>query len=79
MAFHMTEAGGDPEDSTEMMRRMFGPQAVDNAIRQAISTCWMVLPDDKRTAENVEAEIRRLVDRALSNFRDDAKTFLDGT
>lgn len=76
MVFHMTEADGDPENSGEMMRRMFGPQAVDNAIRQAISTCWMVLPDDKRTAENVEAEIRRLVDRALANFRDDAKTFL---
>lgn len=75
MTFHMTEAGGDPENGGEMMRRMFGPQAVDNAIRQAISTCWMVLPDDKRTPENVEAEIRRVVDRALANFRDDAQAF----
>ncbi|MFQ5411159.1 MAG: hypothetical protein ACE5EC_02640 [Phycisphaerae bacterium] len=54
---------------------MMGPQAVDQAIGQAISTCWMILPDDKKTIENVEAEIRRIVDRALANLKEDARAF----
>lgn len=77
MAYHVAEAGEDPEKARGMMRSMFGPQAVDQAIRQAVSTCWMMLPDDKKTVEVLEAEIRRLVDRALANFREDAKAFSD--
>ena len=37
--------------------------AVDQQIRQAISTCWMMLPAKGRTPEAVAREIRRLVDR----------------
>ncbi len=57
------------------MRDMLGPQAVDQAIRQAISTCWMMLPDDKKNVASVEAEIRRVVDRALENLREDSRAF----
>ena len=54
---------------------MFGPQAVDQAIRQAISTCWIVVPDDKKNVTFVETEIRRIVDRALENLREDSEAF----
>jgi hypothetical protein len=57
------------------MRSVSGPQAVDQAIREAIATCWMMLPDDKRSVDAVEAEIRRLTDRALKEFREDASVF----
>jgi hypothetical protein len=70
-----TVACSDPADAVEMMRDMMGPQAVDQMIRQAISTCWMMLPVDKRTTEAVEKEIRRLVDRALANLREDMMAF----
>ncbi|MGE3317417.1 MAG: hypothetical protein AB7O26_20060 [Planctomycetaceae bacterium] len=65
----------DPEKAKDSIRNMFGPQAVDNSFRQAITTCWMMLPDDKKNIANIEAEVRRIVDRALQNLREDAKSF----
>jgi hypothetical protein len=76
MAVHSISCGsggeGDPKNA---MRHMFGPAVVDQQIRQAISTCWMMLPEDKRTIDNVSKEIRRIVERALTNLKDDAKSF----
>ncbi len=77
-SFCMSSGGGeagDPAKFKEMMRTMYGPQAVDQQIRQAIHTCWMLLPDDQRSPELLEAEIRRVVERALANFKEDAKSF----
>ena len=54
---------------------MFGPQQVDQAIRQAPSVCWLSLPPDQRTVGNVDKQIRRLVDRALENLHQDAAQF----
>lgn len=67
----------DPNDPARMasMRDFFGPQMIDEQVRQAISFCWMALPPDRRNVDEVEKEIRRLVDRALRNLRDDATAF----
>lgn len=73
--FHECSGDNDPEQAKKAMRDMFGPQAVDQAIRQAISTCWMMLPDEKKSVSTVEAEIRRIVDRALANLKEDATAF----
>ncbi|HEY3245069.1 MAG TPA: hypothetical protein VGM03_17135 [Phycisphaerae bacterium] len=54
---------------------MFGPQAVDQAVRQAISMCWMALPDDRKNVDAVAGEIRRIVERALVNLKEDAAAF----
>lgn len=62
-------------ENEEAMRDMFGPQQVDQTIRQAISMCWMSLPKGKRTAQEVDVQIRRLVDRALQNMHEDSKQF----
>jgi hypothetical protein len=77
MESHFCEAsdGANPEEDRKSMREFLGPQAVDNAVRQAISTCWMILPEDRRTVAAVEAEVRRVVERALANLRDDASAF----
>ena len=64
-----------PGDPGDQMRAMFSPQAVDQQIRQAISMCWMLLPPDARNIERVSSEIRRIVDRALTNLKEDAKSF----
>ena len=66
---------GDDAESAKKMRTMFGPQAVDQAIGQAITTCWMILPDERKTVSNVAAEIRRIVDRALKNLEEDSRAF----
>jgi hypothetical protein len=57
------------------MREAFGPTAVDNAIRQAVSLCWMFLPEDKRNMEEVEQQLRRLLDRAIENAKEDVAAF----
>lgn len=66
-----------PEDPEGMkrMRGMFGPQQIDQQIRQAIGMCWMMMPDDKKTPDAVGAEIRRIVERALKDLAEDAQRF----
>jgi hypothetical protein len=77
MAVHTTVAcgPGGEGDPKKAWQKMFGPAMVDQQIRQAISTCWMLLPEDRRNPENVAKEIRRIVERALTNLKEDAKAF----
>ena len=67
----------DPKDPDQgaRFRKFFGPHQVDEQIRRAIQFCWMVLPDDKRNVDEVERHIRRLVDRALRDLREDEDAF----
>lgn len=64
----------DPE-SRKKMRNMFGPQQIDQAIGQAISMCWMMMPEGRKNPDAVAAEIRRIVERALANMKEDADAF----
>ncbi len=57
------------------MRDMMGPLMVDQAIRQAIQHCWMMLLEEERSADKVEEEITRIVRRALKDLREDAVAF----
>ena len=57
------------------MADIFGPTAVDGVIRQAISICWMSLPDDKRNLQEVDRQLRRILDRALENAKEDGAAF----
>jgi hypothetical protein len=83
MAVHVHHAiansGGGEEDggenAMEKMREMFGPGHLDQTVRHAIQACWMALPKERRTAEEVEKEIRRLTERALSNLKQDVAAF----
>lgn len=52
-----------------------GPLFVDQAVRQAIMHCWMIMPEEKRSLENVEREIKRLLRRALEDLAEDATAF----
>lgn len=72
---HFASGDEDPIESAKAMRDVLGPHAVDQLIRQAIATCWMMFPDEKKNVASVEAEIRRVVDRAIANFKEDASTF----
>lgn len=56
-------------------RLALGPHAADNALRQALSMCWSILPDDRKNVAEAEAELRRLLERALRDFKEDAKAF----
>ena len=37
--------------------------------------CWMMLPKDKKNPDAVAKEIHRIVERALTNLREDAQAF----
>lgn len=63
------------EDAMRRMAEMFGPAQIDHLIRQAINFCWMGLPAERRSADEVESQVRRIVDRALRDFRDDRQAF----
>ena len=67
-------SSNDP-DAGNKMRNMFGPFQVDHEIRQAIGMCWMMMPDDRKNPEAVAEEIRRIVERAISNLKEDAAAF----
>jgi hypothetical protein len=63
------------DEGMSRMRAMFGPNAVDGAIRQAIQMCWMCLPKENRNIEEVERQLRRILDRAIANAKDDRAAF----
>jgi hypothetical protein len=64
----------DP-DAAKKMRQMFGPGQVDEQIRQAIHFCWMMLPEDRKTVDELEKQMRRIIDRAFKDLREDSEAF----
>ena len=66
---------GNSEQAADGMRELFSPNQIDTQIRQAISCCWMGLPKDRRNVDELERQVRRLVDRALRDLREDADEF----
>jgi hypothetical protein len=59
------------EPSTDKIVELLGPGALDNQLRHAIQLCWLLLPKDRRTLDEVETEVRRVLDRAFQQMRDD--------
>ena len=64
----------DPE-APDKMRSMFGPGKVDQQVRQSMQMCWMMLPADNQTVDELEKQFRRIVDRAIKDLREDASAF----
>jgi hypothetical protein len=57
------------------MREMFGPGQVDEQIRQAMHVCWIMLPEDRKTVDELEKQMRRIIDRAFKDLREDTAAF----
>jgi hypothetical protein len=75
---HVTESTVSESDSKaakQLLADYFGPGQVDMTARQAIHFCWMVLPHERKTPDELERQVRRIVDRALKDFREDAAVF----
>ena len=72
--FDYTEGGKvDPDRFREFM----GPHSADQMLRHAIQSCWMMALAEKQAdpVPFVEAEIRRMAERAIREFREDATAF----
>jgi len=65
----------DPESISRFLHQTT-PDAAKDSIRNAITFGWWLLPKEQRTEENLEREIRRLVDDAIRDFREDKESFL---
>jgi hypothetical protein len=71
MAAYFADKNPDPDK----LRAMFGPGQVDQAIRQAIQMCWLMLPKSKKNVDELERQIRRLMERAIKDLRKDIAAF----
>lgn len=71
----MQESDPNDPEAKNRLRAFFNPQMVDQQIRQAIQFCWMALPPEQQNVDEVEKQIRRIVDRALRDLRMDAESF----
>jgi hypothetical protein len=67
------------EAAAEKMADLFGPGQIDQLIRQAVQYCWTALPKERRTTQELENQIRRMVERALKDFKEDREAFAKGT
>jgi len=72
------QTGGSPlnsgdESKWESARILMDPALLDRAIRQSIQHCWLTLPPGRRNAEELAAEMRRILDRALYDFARDLR------
>jgi hypothetical protein len=72
---HITESASDVKAAEQQMADFFGPGHVDTTVRQAIHFCWMALPQDRKNPDELERQVRRIVERALKDFREDAAVF----
>jgi hypothetical protein len=75
MMFPLGPSSGEDEEGEQKFSELFGPQQVDQSIRQALQLCWMSLPKERRNLDELEKQYRRMVDRALVNFREDRTAF----
>lgn len=65
----------DDPDAARKMREMFSPVQIEQSVRQAMQFCWMMLPEDAKTVDELEKQFRRIVDRAIKDLREDAEEF----
>jgi hypothetical protein len=73
----MVKFKGDDSDEENLRRMaaMMGPGHVDQMVRQAIHSAWMMLPKERRNIDELEKQIQRMVDRAIRDMREDVKQF----
>jgi hypothetical protein len=68
-------SGEGSDDAADKMADFFGPGQIDQMIRQGVQFCWGALPKDRKNADELEKQVRRIVDRALKDFREDLSQF----
>ena len=72
MAFHSCSVD---DEGGEQTREFLTAGHVDQMVRQAIQVCWMALPKDRRTADEVRRQLNRLMDRTFRDMEEDRKEF----
>jgi hypothetical protein len=65
---------GDGDACQESARGMYASY-VDHEIRQAVQFCWNALPKTRRTPQELQSQMQRVLDRALRDFQADIEEF----
>lgn len=58
------------EDLDEIAKAL-GPGVVDHKLREAAQLCWVLLPKERRSLNDLEAEFTRLLKRMFHDLRED--------
>jgi hypothetical protein len=61
------------EEESDKLRSLLPPGQTETSLRNCIQMCWMSLPPNKRNVDDVEREVRRIVDRIFKNIREDER------
>ena len=48
---------------------------VDQRLRECLQVLWMALPNERADAMELEQNLKRLVDRAVRDFKEDLELF----
>ena len=62
-------------ENDERFREFFGPGQIDSQLRNLINMCWMTLPAEKKTIDELERIFKHIVDRAFRDLREDRVIF----
>jgi hypothetical protein len=65
----------DPAAAAGFMEMFQNPAHLDQSVRQAVQLCWTVIPKERRTIEELQKQLRRVVERALKDFAEDKAEF----
>lgn len=71
MSIGQMQQGDDSPSSKADVHLQMDPAILDRAIRQSVQHCWLSLPPERRTHEELSVEMRRILDRALHDFQRD--------
>jgi len=64
--------GPDPDDEeNKKMMACLPPGYAETLFRNCVQTCWMSLPAERRNIDELEREMRRIVDRVFKHMRED--------
>jgi len=64
----------DEEDVSDIVNAM-GPGAVDKQLREVMHLCWLSLPKNRRSIDELQKQMRSLVDRAIKDWQEDSARF----
>ena len=56
----MTMFNKDDPDAAKKMREMLSPAQIDQSVRQAMQFCWMMLPENAKTVDELEKTLAPL-------------------
>jgi hypothetical protein len=76
MATYVSSSAGNTDQGTESQSAdLYAPAEVDQLVRKTLQLCWRAMSRDRRSIEEHQRQVHRLVERGLRDFREDREEF----